>query len=313
MMTTSTTSTQTYTNPIYPGDFPDPYVLRVTDGYYAYATNAGRVNVQVIRLAADFSSWEFIGDALPRLPDWAAWHQSLTWAPAVLRRGDQYVLYYTTRFREAGRQCISRAVSDNPQGPFRDDSIGPFICQLDIGGSIDPSPFVDEDGRAYLLWKNDGNCCNFPTGIWIQELHEDGQSMVGEAVELIRRDQFWEYPLVEGPSMVKHDGLYYLFYSGNWWESLDYAVGYAVCQSVWGPCTKPQNKPLFAKKGKVMGPGGQEFFTDSAGNLWMSYHGWTAPDVGYPGGSRSLRVEPVWFDNGAPVIEGPTEEPVRMP
>jgi beta-xylosidase len=312
-MTSSAVLTRTYTNPVYSGDFPDPFVLRVGDQYYAYATNAGSVNVQTIRLNADFSSWEYLGDALPRLPGWAAWHQSLTWAPAVLQRGDQYVLYYTARFREAGRQCISRAVSDSPTGPFKDDTIGPFICQLDIGGSIDPSPFVDDDGQAYLLWKNDGNCCNRFTGIWIQKLSEDGLSLTGDAVELIRQDQFWEHPLVEGPSMVKQDGIYYLFYSGNWWEGMDYAVGYAVCETALGPCTKPQKKPIFAWKGKAMGPGGQEFFEDPDGNLWMAYHAWTAPDVGYPGGSRSLRIEPVRFIDGVPVIEGPTEEPQPFP
>jgi hypothetical protein len=130
-------------------------------------------------------------------------------------------------------------------------------------------------------------------------------SLIGEAIELIRKDQLWEDPLIENPSMVKHDGKYYLFYSGNWWESHEYAMGYTVCDSVTGPCVKP----LFAYKGKVMGPGGQEFFTDTQGNLWMAYHGWTSPNVGYPGGSRSLRIDRVTFVDGKPVINGPTDGP----
>jgi beta-xylosidase len=303
-----------YQNPVFSGNFPDPFILRVGDVYYGYATNTitGDPHVQLIR-STNLVDWERLGDALPQLPDWGAWNQDLTWAPSVLQRGDQFALYYAERFRQAGRQCISRAVSDSPEGPFKDDSIGPFICQLDLGGSIDPSPFVDDDGTPYLLWKNDGNCCEKPVGIWIQQLSEDGLSLVGEATELIRKDQLWEDPLIENPAMVKNDGKYYLFYSGNWWESHEYAVGYAVCDSVTGPCVKPLKKPLFAYKGKVAGPGGQDFFTDTKGNLWMAYHAWTFPKLGNPEGSRSLRIDRVTFVEGKPIINGPTEDPQPLP
>ena len=96
-------------------------------------------------------------------------------------------------------------------------------------------------------------------------------------------------------------------------ESHEYAVVYAICDSVIGPCMKPLKKPLFAYKGKVMGPGGQDFFTDTQGNLWIAYHGRTFPDVGYPGGSRSLRIDRLSFVDGQPVINGPTEDPQPLP
>ncbi|MEZ5269512.1 MAG: hypothetical protein R2789_13435 [Microthrixaceae bacterium] len=35
-----------------------------------------------------------------------------------------------------------------------------FVCQRDLGRTIDASPFVDEDGTKWLLYKNDGNCCD---------------------------------------------------------------------------------------------------------------------------------------------------------
>ena len=92
----------------------------------------------------------------------------LTWAPSVLPRDGYTVLYYTARFETAGLQCLGCAVSASPAGTFRDDSVVPFLCQHDLGGSIDPSPFVDETGRPYLLWKNDGNSCGLPTGCRLQ-------------------------------------------------------------------------------------------------------------------------------------------------
>ncbi len=88
-------------------------------------------------------------------------------------------------------------------------------------------------------------------------------SLVGEPVKLIERDQAWERPLIENPAMVKHNGKYYLFYSGNWWESHQYAIGYAVCETVTGPCEKPLKEPWFKYKAPVMGPGGEAFFTRS--------------------------------------------------
>jgi beta-xylosidase len=306
-------SATTYDNPIYPNDFPDPFILPVADGYFAYSTNVDNVNVPSLHLSPDFADWEFRGDALPQLPEWAAANQSLTWAPAVLPRGASYVLYYTARDRAVGRQCIGRAVSDHPDNPFTDDSTAPLVCQVELGGSIDPSPFVDADGQAYLLWKNDGNCCNRPVGLWIQLLREDGLALTGEPVELLRRDQLWESPLIEAPDMVRHADRYYLFYSGNWWESAEYAVSYAVCATVTGPCVKPQKKPLFVYQRPVLGPGGQELFQDQDGQWWMAYHAWTAPNVGYPQGERSLRIEPVTFAEDKPVIPGPTDDPQPLP
>ncbi len=97
------------------------------------------------------------------------------------------------------------------------------------------------------------------------------------------------------------------------WESHEYVVGYAVCDSITAPCVKPLKKPLFGYKGKVMGPDGQEFFTDAKGNLWIAYHGWTSPNVGYPGGSRSLRIDRVTFIDDKPVINGPTDDPQPLP
>lgn len=302
----------TYTNPVYNVDFPDPFVLRVGDRYYAYSTNVGSVNVPTIT-SKDLVDWEFIGDALPALPEWAAIAQSLTWAPGMLPRGENYVLYYTARYVEAGLQCISLAQASEPQGPYVDDSEEPFVCQTDMGGSIDPNPFVDSDGTPYLLWKNDGNCCGLSVHLWAQELSEDGLSLLGEPVALIERDQAWERPLIENPAMWEHDGDYYLLYSGNWWESHEYAVGYAVCETVTGPCVKPQQEPILSFTPEVMGPGGQAFFTDTNDNLWLAYHAWRGPDVGYPGGIRSLRIDPIRFEDGKPLINGPTSDPQPLP
>ncbi len=304
----------TYTNPVYDDDFPDPFVLRVGDTYYAYATNVRSNNVPVLR-STDLATWERLGDALPILPKWARSGAGLTWAPAVLPRTGYYVLYFTARDNASDRQCIGRAVATAPEGKFKDDSAQPLICQTRLGGSIDPSPFVDDDGSAWLVWKNDGNCCGLPVGLWIQRLSDDGLSLVGEPTEILRHDRAWERPLIEGPSLLKHNGKYFLFYSANAYESADYAIGYAVADAIIGPYTKmTRDGPLFARRGAVAGPGGQEFFTDTAGNVWMAYHAWKANRVGYANlGQRSLRIDRVRFEGDAPVLDGPTTDPQPLP
>ena len=309
---TPTSAGPVYDNPVYENDFPDPHIMVVDGTYYAFATNGASANIQLIR-STDLENWERLGDAVPALPLWAGVNFGLTWAPTAMQIGDQFVMYYTTRDKASDRQCISQAVSDVPEGPYVDTTTAPTVCQVDLGGSIDPYLFEDADGQLYLFWKNDGNCCGKPVGLWVQPLSDDGLTLEGEPVELLQRDQAWERPLIENPAMVEHEGAYYLFYSGNWWESVDYAVGYGVCETVMGPCTKPETQPIFTYSKDALGPGGEAFFTDPEGNLWMVYHAWTGATVGYPAGERSLHIDPVTFENGEPVITGPTSDPQPMP
>ena len=301
-----------FTNPVYNFDFPDPHVILVGDTYYAYSTVVSPSNIQVIS-SKDLVDWEDLGDALPALPKWALLNSGFTWAPGVIQIEDQFVMYFVARDKQTDKQCIGVGISDAPDGPFVDSNDQAFICQEDLGGSIDAYPFRDDDGKLYLFWKNDGNCCGLEVALWVQELSPDGLTLVGEPVKLIVRDQPWERPLIENPAMVKNGARYYLFYSGNWWESHEYAVGYAVCETVTGPCEKPLTEPWFKFNPPVMGPGGEAFFTDTGGNLWMAYHAWTGADVGYPGGKRSLHLDLVTFEDGKPVTNGPTYTPQPLP
>ena len=90
--------TPLYQNPVFDFDFPDPTVIRSSDGYfYAYATqtvvNGNWINLQVAR-SADLVKWERLGDALPVKPTWANQTQNF-WAPHVTQVGDTYYMYYS--------------------------------------------------------------------------------------------------------------------------------------------------------------------------------------------------------------------------
>jgi hypothetical protein len=131
-------------------------------------------------------------------------------------------------------------------------------------------------------------------------LSDDLLGLDGSPTELIIDDQAWEDGVVEAPEAVEVDGDLYLFYSGNDWSSGSYAIGYAACASITGPCTKPGSGPLLASGGDVAGPGGQTLVTTAASGVRavMGFHGWLPGKVGSPGGERRLYVGGVSFDSG---------------
>ena len=269
----------------FPFDFADPFVLRVGGRYYGYSTNAGAGDVQVIT-STDLETWELVGNALAGLPPWAA--PGATWAPAVLQRDGRYVAYYAAREKASQRQCISVALAASPTGPFVDLSAAPLVCQRGDGGSIDPSPFVDGDGRPYLLWKSEGLGSAPPT-LWSQELSPDGLKLAGTAAALMTVDRDFEHGVVEAPSLLRAGSSYFLVYSAASWSSRSYTTAYATCTGPRGPCTKPSDGRILRSGTRLAGPGGAEVFHDAGGAPWVAFHAYSEPAVGYPS-SRYLYV-----------------------
>ena len=282
------------------GDAADPYILKTQFGFFAYSTNTSSANVPVW-YSADLVNWKLLVDALPNLPEWARDTGTQTWAPAATIRNGKFVLYFTTLHAFSGRQCIGVAVADEATGPFVPSS-EPIVCQTDLGGSIDPSVFTDSSGVAYLLWKNDGNCCRIPTRIFTQPLSGDGLSLTGSPSAILWSTQGWEAAIIEGPSMVQVGNVFHLMYSGGKWNEGGYGIGHAACVSPVGPCYKTSQSRWQSSAG---GPGGQEFFTDASGAIWIVFHEWRN-SVGYPRGIRSMYLRPLGFAGAPPATTSTT-------
>jgi len=313
----------TFVNPVIDDDFPDPFVLRAQDRYYAYATTDAAQHLQLAR-SADLVSWEILDDPLPKL---AGWSSGDTWAPEVLKTSAGFVLYYTSRAPEikrpdgSGSQCITLGVAAAPEEPFVDSSSKPLVCQGSLGGSIDATPFVDANGTRYLIWKNDGNCCGLPTRFWIQRLSDDGLRLTGNASDLgVVNDEPWEGALIEAPTLILRNGVYFLFYSANGYDTEFYAVGYATSRKLLGPYVDAPENPILASAwgrpvtSRARGPGHQSIVSAPGGQLWMAYHAWDQDAVGYGNfGSRTVWIDRLDLNGAKAVVYGPTDGPQPIP
>jgi len=314
--TPSTAPTATFQNPVLRENFADPFILPVDGVYWLYATNASGKNISLAR-STDLLTWEILSDAMPALPKWAKMTGGLVWAPEVIPIGDRYVMYYTARDKASNKQCVGVAVSALPEGKFKDTHDAPLVCQAQEGGTIDPSPFRDDDGQLYLYYKNDGNCCGIPTSIYAQKLAADGLSLLGEPVRLVRNDAQWEGRVVEAPTMFKHDGQYVLFFSANDYAGVEYAVGYAICEGPLGPCQDAPENPILAsdlsdKNAMVIGPGHQALL-QLGDQTWLVYHAWEVIAGSRRGDRRFVWLDRIQWEDGRPVVQGPTVGPQPAP
>jgi predicted GH43/DUF377 family glycosyl hydrolase len=285
--------------PVYNVDFPDPSISLFDGIYYAYSTQSGFANVPAAT-STDGINWTPVGGLIfPTLPVWAEF--GFTWAPTVAEDASgQFVMFYTARDESNGLQCIGRAVSLSPTGPFIDTNLAPVICQSNVGGSIDPDIFTDSSGNSYLTWKSDGNSNSVLAGLWSEPLDSTFNLVGSPTLLLINGGQAWQGDIVEGPAMAQIDGQYYLFYSGNDYNTAQYAIGYTTCTSPLGPCANTQFNPVLGTSEGISGPGGETLFTSPAGQLLMGFAAWPGA-VGYQnGGHRALFVATVGLSGGVP-------------
>lgn len=299
-----------FTNPVYADDFPDPSVLAVGATFHAYGTQGGGANIQTLT-SKDLVHWTKGADALPTVGKWAS--AGNTWAPEVLKVGDSYQMFYVARDTASDKQCVGRATSKDPAGPFTDTSATAFVCQPELGGSIDPNPVKDADGKLYLYWKNDGNCCGAKVQLWGQQLIPDASALTGKRVALMSNTKPWQGNLVEAPEMLGHNGSHILFYSASNYASADYAVGYASCTGPLGPCVDKSDTPLLASSDQAAGPGHCFPITLANGSTWLIYHAWKPDAIGstYPG--RQLWLDPLHWKGSVPMVSGPTAGPQADP
>jgi arabinan endo-1,5-alpha-L-arabinosidase len=313
----------TYLNPVFDTDFPDPTVVRASDGYYyAYATQGilgdRTLNIQVAR-SADLVNWKHLGEALPNKPAWADKTQKF-WAPHVSQHGDTYYMYYSADPNTLTGLCLAVATARSPAGPFTDTG-KPLKCGESFV-NIDPMAFDDPaTGKRLLYWGSGFQA------IKVQELAPDRTSFMPgsrpiDLVQPIKNENPDNYQrLIEGAWVLKRGGYYYLFYSGDncCGDKAHYAVMVARSKSATGPfvtlaqAAKRRNSVILELNQRFIAPGHNSVVTDDAGQDWIFYHAIDSKNRLLPGsigGDRDVRrimlMDRVSYRNGWPQIEGGT-------
>ena len=294
----------TYANPVIAGDYPDPSIIRLGREYWATATTSDWAPLFPLMHSNDLVNWTQLGNVFQKLPEWSS---GSYWAPEISTYDGRFFVYYVAR-EKRGPLSIAVATALRPDGPYTDR--GQLIAQE--AGSIDPVTTTDEEGVRYLIWKEDGNSRGLPTPIWAQPLSEDGTQLVGVMKELIRNDTPWEGNLVEGPFVIRRNGWFYLFYSGNacCGRGCNYALGVARSKALLGPWEKNPSNPILAANEKWKCPGHGSIVTDAKGRDFLMYHAYHAQDFVYTG-REALLDEIKWETNGWPNInqgKGPSQQ-----
>jgi beta-xylosidase len=327
-------------NPIVPGWYADPEIRIFEGRYWIYPTYSAdarapaspsvltprqKAQREAPDIWAPFLKQTFL-DAFssPDLVHWTKhpralavdrvkWAAYAMWAPSAVRHNGRYFLFFSANDIKNDAQLggIGVAVSDRPEGPFKDALGRPLIGQIHNGAQpIDQMVFRDDDGTHYLYyggWKH----CN------VVKLAPDLLSIVpfpdGETWKEITPDPNY----VEGSFMVKRNGVYYLMWSEGEWTAADYSVAYAMSASPLGPF-KRIGKILQQDETIARGAGHNSVVNIPGTDDWyIAYH--RRPLTTKDGNHRELAIERLLFnDDGTirPVVmtrTGVAARPLRTP
>ena len=260
----------------------------------------------------DMVNWTYLGTMITTETFAWARHGDRAWASQGVERNGKWYWYVCCNTATGG-DALAVAVADDPQGPWT-DAIGKPLAEG--FGFIDPTVFIDDDGKAYLFWGN--------KGLWYGELNDDMISFKDGYQEVpgyhdpecfgeLQMKENWanggkkelmtQYE--EGPWLIKRNGTYILSYPAG---GVPEHMAYSTAPTINGPWTY---------RGKIMGEADNSF-TIHGGNItfkgrdFMFYH-----NGGLPGGGgfcRSACVEEFkWNDDGTFPFIPQTKEGVVTP
>jgi len=134
----------TFTNPVIPGDFPDPDVIRVGDTYYMVSTTMFIFPGVTILKSHDLVNWEYCSNAVPRFDFDKAYNMEGgtryghgQWATSMKYHNGKFHLLFIT-LNEGGFTCTATKAE------------GPWEIKKLPKGFYDPGLFYDDDGKIYV-------------------------------------------------------------------------------------------------------------------------------------------------------------------
>ncbi len=274
----------TYRNPILHADYSDPDVIRVGTDFYMTASSFDAVPGLPILHSRDLVNWELIGHAYAQQPPLEVYSQTQhgngAWAPAIRMHDGQFYIFYPDP--DFG---IYRVTAKNPAGPWS----APRLVKQ-VKGWIDPCPFWDDDGRAYLVSAMSASRSPLKSSLIVSRMEPDGTGLLDEGTLVY--DGHAQDPTVEGPKLYKRNGYYYIFApAGGVPQGWQLALR---SKSVYGPY---ERRVVLAKGNTdVNGPHQGAWIDTPAGESWFVHF----QDKGPYG--RVVHLEPMKWVDDWPVI-----------
>ena len=261
-------------NPILPGFFPDPSIVRVGEDYYLANSTFEWFPGVPIHHSRDLVNWQLIGHALTRtsqldlrgIADSAG-----VWAPSLSYADGQFWLIYTNirqtgmgrPFKDSG---IFLTTAKNISGPWSE----PVVLN-NIG--FDPSLFHDADGRKWLVnmeWDFRNQGVERFAGIVIQEYDPRAKKLVGAQAKILQKRNV----LCEGPNLYQRDGWYYLMMAegGTGWT---HSISMARAKNIFGPYELDPQPVVLTSRDDVSWPlqkaGHGELVETPAGECYLAH------------------------------------------
>lgn len=283
-------------NPLFPGWYADPEATVFGDRYWIYPTYSAPYNQQVFLDA--FSSPDLVNwTKHPRVVDTTAvkWAKMAMWAPAIVEKEGSYYLFFAANDIQNNETTggIGVAVSDRPEGPFRDYLGKPLIDKFHNGAQpIDQFVFRDIDGQYYMYyggWRH----CN------VVKLNDDFTGFVpfddGTLFKEITPEGY-----VEGSVMFIRNGKYYFMWSEGGWTGPDYRVAYGIADSPLGPFDRLGT--VLQQDGRIANGAGHNSVINVPGTdeWYIVYH--RRPLTERDGNSRMTCIEKLEFDDEGKIV-----------
>jgi len=247
----------------------DPTIFYHKQLYYLYGTGGDVGKGFLVYVSSDLKTWK---GPMGKTDGYAlvegdSYGTTGFWAPQVFEYQHKFYMAYTAN------ENIAIAESDSPLGPFKQQTTKPVSG---TGKQIDPFVFMDTDGKKYLFHVRltEGN------RLFVTEMKSDLSDIKPETLrECLHGKDSWEntaqakWPVTEGPTVLKHQGLYYLFYSANDFRNINYAVGYATAKSPYGPWIRYDKNPIISRHNMHRnGTGHGDFLKGKNGNWFYVFH-----------------------------------------
>lgn len=192
----------TYNNPIIFADYSDPDVIRVEDDFYLVSSSFSNFPGLPILHSNDLVNWEIIGHVVNDYPFeefHVPQHGKGIWAPSLRFHDGEYYVY----FGDPDHGILMSKTKD-PSGRWE-----PLHLVKKAKGWIDPCPFWDDEGNAYLVHAWAKSRVGFNSILTINKMSRDGKSILDEGTNVF--DGHDSHPTIEGPKLYKRNDYYYIF------------------------------------------------------------------------------------------------------